>query len=323
MKRNAWLSDARALVFDNWPYKLVTLCFAVLTWALVQNEQVVEERAKVRLEWTLPDGLVTVEPMLETATVTVSGVQALMRNLRPGDLTLQIDLSRAQEGDVTVDLSDRPIRGLSEELRVVGITPGTLRVQLDGVVKKRVRVGPTIKGEPADGFAVREVLVVPERVELTGPASRIRAMAEVMTDDVDVTGLREDAEFELGLDLPRGGAVRMTRPGPVTVTVRVASTLRQRTFERVPVVVRGERYVAGLNAMTVTLEGPEKAIAAIRADALSVMVFAADAFTEPAGEATLGGPDAMLRFEVLGVESPVKVLSLSADTIPVSLRPPL
>ena len=218
-------SELRSFVFDHWPYKLITLCFAVLTWAYVQSEQIVEDRVRVKLEWTLPDGLVALETPLESATVTVAGVQALMRNVRPVDLVMSIDLSGAKEGDATVELADRPIRGLPAELRVVAVTPGTLRVQLDRNLRRRVKVSPRTRGDPSEGFIVKGVSVTPDRVELTGPASVLRAMTEIATEDVDVSGLREDAEFEVALGMVKSSPVRMVKPGPFTVSVQLGSTV--------------------------------------------------------------------------------------------------
>lgn len=322
MSRRADVLEAvRAFFFDNAPYKLLTLCVAIVTWALVQSQQVVEERVRVRIEWTMPDGLVPVEAPLESATVTVSGVQTLMRSLRPGDLVLPIDLSTAREGDATVDLSDRPIRGLPPEARVVSINPGTLRVQLDRTIRRRLKVEAVVKGDPAEGYVVRDTTVTPERVDVSGPASVLRSLDHVSTEDVDVAGIREDAEFEVALSVVRGGTVRLTRPGPVTVAVRVASTLRARKLEGVPVVVRGDRYAASVPSVDVTVEGPEAAIAALRPDAVSVMVFVPDEFAEVAADAAYGTDAAAgLRFEVLGLGAPVHVASVVPPQIHVEAR---
>ncbi len=307
-RRAAALGEVRGLLFDNWPYKVITLCFAFLTWAWVQSDQVVEDRIRVRLEWTMPDGLAPVETPLDFATVTVTGVQALMRNMSPVDLVMAVDLSNAHEGDVTVDLSDRPVRGLPAELRVAAVAPGTLRVQLDRILKRRLKVAPVVKGEPLDGYAVREVIANPDHVDVTGPSSLVRPMTEVPTEDIDVAGIHEDGEFEVGLGLPKGGPMKALRSGPISVSVKVASTLRQRMFDAVPVIVRGDRWTATVSTVSVTVEGPEGPVAALRPEAVSVIVYPPDDLDGVEGTAVLAGADTPgLRYEVLGVGSPVRV----------------
>lgn len=320
-RRAAFLEDLRGLVFDNWPYKLITLSFAVLTWAWVQSEQVVEDRVRVRLDWTTPDGLVPVETPLEFATVTVSGVQALMRNMRPVDMVMALDISSAREGDVTVDLAERPIQGLPPELRVTAVNPGTLRLELDRVLKRRLKVAPLFKGEAAEGYAVKDFSVSPDHVDVSGPARVIRALNEVATEEIDVSGLHEDADFDVGLGLPKGGPVRVSRPGPISVSVKVASTMRQRMFDTVPVVVRGDRYTATVPAVAVTVEGPEAFVGAIRTDGLSVIVYAPDEFVDADGSAGLAeGEGGGLRYEVLGVASPARVILVDPDRIRVTAK---
>lgn len=319
-RRAATLEELRSLVFDNWPYKVITLCFAMLTWAYVQSEQVVEEHVRVRLEWTMPDGLVPVEATLDSATVTVAGVQALMRNMRAVDLVMPIDLSGAQEGDATVELSDRPIRGLPAEVRVVSVNPGTLRVQLDRLLKRRIKVTPLVKGDPAEGYALKGLSVSPDHVDISGPASLLRAMTEIPTEEVDVTGLHEDTAFEVGLGLSKSSPLRVHKPGPIEVGVRVASTLRVRMFDSVPVVVRGDRYVATSSVVNVTIEGPEAAVGALKADAISVIVYPPDEFIELEGDAR-NTPDG-LRFEVLGVTPPLRVTLVAPEAIHVVAKAP-
>jgi len=314
-RKAATLEEVRSLLFDNWPYKVITLCFAMLTWAYVQSEQIVEEHVRVRIEWTMPDGLVAVETPLEYATVTVAGVQALMRNMRPVDLVLPVDLSGAREGDATIDLADRPIRGLPSEVRVVSVNPGTLRVELDRMLKRRVKVTPALKGDPAEGFVVKQVSVSPDHVDISGPAKLVRALTDVTTEDVDVTGLHEDAELEVGLGLSKSSAMRVVRPGPIAVSIHVSSTIRERLFDAVPVVVRGDRYVASSSVLNVSVEGPEALVGALKADDLSVMVYAPPEFTDAEGDA-VEGPDG-LRFEVLGVEPPLRVSRVNPATVHV------
>ncbi|MSP56131.1 MAG: YbbR-like domain-containing protein [Myxococcales bacterium] len=263
------------------------------------------------------------ETPLEFATVTVSGVQALMRNMRPADMVMALDLSSAREGDVIVDLSERPIRGLPPDLRVAAVNPGTLRLELDRVLKRRLKVAPLLKGEAAEGYAVKEFSVSPQHVDVSGPARVLRAMTEVATEEIDVSGLHEDAEFDVGLGLPKGGTIRVARPGPISVSVRVASTLRQRMFDAVPVVVRGDRYSATLPHVAVTVEGPEALVGGIRTDGLSVIIYAPDEFADAEGSVGPASADGGgLRYEVLGLPSPVRVVLVDPDRIQIIARQP-
>ncbi len=314
------LVDVRDLFTANLAYKALALAFALMMWVWVQSEQVVEDRARVRLEWKLPDGLMLVEPPLETATVTVEGVQAFVRTVRQKDLSILVDLSRAKEGEVSLDLSDRPVAGMPSQVRVVSVSPNALKVQLDRVLKRRVNVVPATRGEPAEGFRLAKVLVQPDRVELAGPSSVLRDLTEVTTDAVDVTGLREDAEFQVGLAVKKGQLVP-TQPARFAVEVKIEPIVKERAFDAVPVLLRdAENFGTSAPLVQVTLAGPVERLSAIDPDEVSVVVHVPDGWNSPSGTARRGRGEG-LRYEVVqpGGEE-VSVVQVVPERIPVERR---
>lgn len=294
--RPAVLEQVRGLFVDNLVYKLVALAFAVTLWVWVQSEQVVQERIRVKLDWRLPEGFVLVEAPLPVATVTVEGIQAAIRGVRHNELTLHLDLTTAREGEANLDLTDRPIEGLPAGVQVVSIAPQGLQVRLDRVLRRRVPVVPATHGEVAAGYSVRSVTVAPDRVELSGPASVLRGLTEVQTDEVDLSALKEDAEFQVGLNVKKGQLVP-TRPGDLTVSVKIAALLKQRTFANIPVVVRDDgTHAVDTGTATVTLEGPADKLDGMDLGELSVLVYVPDGAA--AGDAR-SGKGAGLHYEVV------------------------
>ncbi len=310
-------ADVRDLFTVNLAYKALALAFALMMWIWVQSEQVVEDRARVRLDWRLPEGLMLVEPPLETATVTVEGVQAFVRAVRQKDLSILVDLSRAKEGEVSLDLSERAVSGMPGQVRVVSVSPSALKVQLDRVLKRRVNVTADTRGEPAEGYQLAGVTVSPDRVELAGPSSVLRGLTEVPTDTVDVSGLREDAEFEVGLAVKKG-QLTPTRAESFVVAVKVEPILEKRVFDAVPVLVRdADAYTAAATAVRVTLAGPLDRLDDIDPDDVSVVVHVPDGYAAAGGDARRGRGEG-LRYEVVQpAGEAVSVVDVSPDRIPV------
>lgn len=143
--------------------------------------------------------------------MSVRGTQAVIRAMRQRDLSISVDLARASAGDVSVDLGDRPVSGLPPHARVLDVVPGTVRLHLERALRRRVPVSVATRGTVAEGYELKSLVAVPSHVELTGPASVVRQVGEVVTDVVDIGDLREDAEFPVGL-AGRLGVVRPTQP---------------------------------------------------------------------------------------------------------------
>jgi YbbR domain-containing protein len=307
----------RDLFTTNLAYKGLALAFALMMWVWVQSEQVVEDRARVRLDWRLPDGLALVEPPLESATVSVEGVRGFVRGVRQKQLSMLVDLSKAREGEVSLDLTERPVTGLPGEVRVVSVAPESLKVQLDRVLKRRVNVTPVTHGDPATGYRLGRVTVKPDRVELSGPSSVLRGLTEVGTDTIELGGLREDAEFEVGLAL-RPGQLTPTVEGRFTVSVRVEPIVKERSFE-VPVVVEGDAWKATIERVTVTLSGPTDRLDAVDPADVRAVVHVPDGFAAASGSARRGTDG--LRYEIERPEAEaLDVAAVTPSTISVERR---
>jgi len=308
--------EIRGLVVDNFLYKLVAMLFAVTIWAWVQSEQVVEERLRIPLRWVLPDALTTVEPPIESVTLTVEGVQAYVRAVRQKELGITVDLGAAEEGTANVDLTAQVVRGLPEQVRVLSVSPSTLQVQLDGVLRRRVPIRVGSKGEVAAGYVLDGLTATPDRVEVVGPASVVRALEEVATDPVDVSGLRESVDLPVGLLLKKA-QLSVPRGTAVNVHVEVKAVVEERSFEGVPVVVRSTLPVTpSVTSFVVVLGGPEGALARVDPGGLSILVYVPPDFSGTA-QAALGGEG--LHFEVVhpgGGE--IEVVRVEPRTLTVS-----
>lgn len=300
-------NELRSMVTGNLVYKFASLVLAVLLWVWVQHEQVVTDRAHVALSWALPDGMVATEPLLPSVVVTLEGVQAGVRAAHQHELTMYLDLTKARAGDVTVDLSDKVIKGLPEQVRVVSVYPASLRVDLDRILRKKVEVVAAPSGEIAPGFALKNVSVKPAQVELMGPSTLLRGVTQISTDPVDLSGLREDETLQVGLDIKDG--IKPTHGATVAVVVDVEEVRKTRRMEGVPVVLADDgRFEIGVSQVTVTVSGQDAALGALGPQSLTVRVVVPTDYDGRAGEVppgtqglhyTVEHPDDV---EVLGVE---------------------
>ena len=153
----------------------------------------------------------------------------------------------------------------------------------------------------AAGYEVRSLTVTPDRVELVGPAGVLRAIEVVRTAPVDLSAMREPAEFEVGLALKKG-TITLARPTPLVVKADIEAVLEERRFISVPVVVRATAaWQVAPAVVTVTLRGPPEALGKVETEDVSVLVYVPD----PQEGSTQEGPSEVrlgtygLRFEVV------------------------
>lgn len=274
MERSPLRASLGALVTENPGLKMVALGAAVLLWAWVQGDEVVEVRTRATVAYDWPEGLVRSRQVPKTLVVTVSGPQAVVRRLKRDTLAVQVDLSEAAQGTTSVDFTDLELAGLPVGVEVLQLSPPAVDVELDRALTKEVQVEPTLIGEPAPGYAIASVKVEPDSIRITGPQQKVRGIAQVSTDVLDIGGARDDKFIDAALAIadpvvdPAEGSPRRVR-----VSVDIEPVIVERTFEAVPVMLRGApEWTSTVDKVRLTLRGPQEAVGGIRADRVAVVL---------------------------------------------------
>jgi len=308
------------LVTENFGLKGMSLGLALAIWALLQSEQVVERRTRVKVQYDWPEDLVRVDEVPRWISVTVSGAQGRVRAVERRSLRMKVDLSDAERGQVPIDFTDLRVQGLPDSLKITQITPPMAEVELDRKMRQTVHVRPTVIGEPVEGWTRGTIKVEPESIEIEGPASLLRELTEVSTEIVNISGSKDNVEADVGLSLP-ARTLKPTVDAPVHVRVAVEAMMDNRTFTDVPVFVPNGWAVDPPRARYVTVFGPIRDVTAIRSEKVSVMVTIPDAnATEPQVlRWHRNDPDTPLAVVNLGPSDQIRVEEMGPDRF--TLRP--
>jgi YbbR domain-containing protein len=195
-------------------------------------------------------GTYTVQP----DEVTVSGPESLV-----GPVTravVDMDLSGTTVG---IREAARPVAENAQGQEVTGVTIDPQRVVVVVPVEqllsyKTAPVRAVLNGEPAPGYWVHNVVVVPAAVTLMGTLSALEPVQFVDTVPVSIEGIRNNTYQDVKLMLPEG--VTLSERDSVLVRVEV-NPVPGGQFVRRPVEIRGldeERLSAGLSSSMVDIE---------------------------------------------------------------------
>lgn len=318
----------RRAVSENFILKALSLVLALSIWAWLQTEQVVDRPARATVTYTFPDGLTPVDEVARTLVVMVRGPQGRVRALDGQQLGMSVDLSEESTGKTSVDFSELSVTGLPDGLEVVQFSPPGAELQLDKEMTRIVRVRAAVIGEPAEGWKRGVFSVSPATIEIVGPQSKVRNIAEVSTDIVDVSGARKHVERKVPLAIDHR-TVRPTEQKKVTVSVEVDPIIADRVFTDVPILV-SPGWRADATTARVQVEGPVPTLGGMKTDQVTLQVKLPDAvgLDEPV-EVRWEAGDADSRMEVVH-QAPrelVNVTDVKPDVIrlepvlPVALEP--
>ncbi|HZI64304.1 MAG TPA: CdaR family protein, partial [Thermoanaerobaculia bacterium] len=163
-----------------------------------------------------PNGYVLLDPV-QRARVRLRGRASRIRNLNPFVVDIFLEIPAAERSAYDLQILPENVI-MPEGVEVVSIEPATIRVRLDREVTGMLPVRARLVGEPAAGAVAREVQVIPDKVLVSGPESRLRAVNNLVTTAVDLDGHALDFE-ETAAVLSPDPLIKVLQPAVVTVRV--------------------------------------------------------------------------------------------------------
>jgi YbbR domain-containing protein len=207
-------------IFDNLGLKLASLGLAFALWIVVAGEQRDERTVNAPLALAqLPNNMTLLNVPGDFVTVQLRGPKSLISGLSPNEVDVNLDLSTLKEGEnlvaVKTDQIDVP-RGVE----VVQVSPRLVRLVLESVTERTVRVAARVEGNPASGYYLKRALTHPDRVRLVGPRSEVNRLDKVYTSTISIEGRSHDFGSMVPLE-PIGKLIKVEGPTLVQISVEI------------------------------------------------------------------------------------------------------
>ena len=255
-------------VLDHWPAKVLSLAAAAVLFFFYRASTLEERDFNVPLQLQVPAGLAVSKPYPRSVRVTLRGRGESVYSVLEEDIIVSADLDRfSAEGDFRVPLRVRRTGSAAGvEPLDVRVEPAELRLALEKEIVRTVQVQARLKGQPEHGYELAQYSVAPMSVEVTGPRSAVQSLQSVSTEEVDVTGAREDFSLTVPL-LRENSLVRYPREASVLFrgTVRPAQLIQ--AFQQVDVVSVDQpaelRIAEPLPKGSISLQGEQLRLEAI------------------------------------------------------------
>ena len=199
---------------------ILAFLIASFLWAVSQGQANIEQVLAVPVELRgIPESLVVTEQNADELSIHVRGTAAALRNIEKNALSFSVDVSSSARGVTTVNVPNPPL-SLPRGVSTTQIAPSQITIRLDSRARKSVSIRPDLEGEPAEGFRLKDLRVVPSRIWLAGARSQVLKLDEVVTQPIVLTGLAQSEEREVRLYLG-GGSVWKEDETPVRVQIEI------------------------------------------------------------------------------------------------------
>jgi YbbR domain-containing protein len=255
--------------------KLLAVILAAVLWLTVAGEHVVERNLHVPLVFrNIPEALEIVGDTPDSVDVRLRGSSGVLSRVTAGEVVAMLDLATARTGSRLFHIRADEVRA-PYGVEVEQVVPSTLALELEKAARRTVPIVPAVEGDPAPGFVVGRVVSDPPSVEIVGPESRVRQVAEATTEPVTVKEARSRVRdgVTVGVADP---SVRLVQAQNAQVTVEIWPAPVERQVPDVP--VRYRNLGTGLRAnltpqlVRVLVRGAKEPLAELRADGVQAFV---------------------------------------------------
>ncbi|TDA66961.1 MAG: hypothetical protein D9V47_11630 [Clostridia bacterium] len=173
--------------------------------ANIKVDRITEKQfpVQVELKGRLPAGYRVLPPVARPEQVMVGGPETILDRISVVRVT--VDVSRADMAfhqSVPVTASDAEGRNVSDWLQISPATVEVLVPVVRDLPSREVEVRVQLQGEPARGFRLEQVVVVPAEVLVFGPEAVLEKLPYLVSDPVDISGISSDRLVDLKFSLP-------------------------------------------------------------------------------------------------------------------------
>lgn len=204
----------------TWGLRLLALGIALGLWfnsSFEDREDLSERLVTASVSYTWPKGYIVLDQEQEVQ-VRVRGNSKRVRDLETGQVDVQVELGR-EKGLITVDLGPGNVL-TPDGVEVISVDPGTLTVNVDEEIQKRIRVEAEVEGEAAPGAQAGEPEVFPNQVLVTGPESLVSKTEVLRTRPVSLDGRSSTFEVDVAV-VPPDALLQILQPSSVSVRVPI------------------------------------------------------------------------------------------------------
>ena len=281
---------SRAL-FDDFPRKLIALFFAVLVYLTVSyktGEEGIIQNVPVKI--TIPASLVNMEETVPKVTLSIRASQRTLRRVTAADFSIETDVlnSKFVSGDpyhIKLDPSEvkTPIG-----VTVIKVTPEELLVTVDQNLSKKVEVLPKFRNESGlpKGYAVKNAVLMPGEVVISGPGKIIEGIKNVHTMPIDLKDTFDSFDFMAQVD--NSSDIIKINPPKVMAKIEIVREEEEKIIRAVPLKImtstKGDNYfdaelLSSAN-VDITVSGPKDKVEHVSVDQLKPYV-EVSAFEKP------------------------------------------
>ncbi|MBI5042772.1 MAG: YbbR-like domain-containing protein [Nitrospirae bacterium] len=147
----------------------------------------------------------------------------MVKGLSAGQVSAHLDLSNSQTGENIIYLLRENIV-MPPNVEITRISPKSVKVRLEPLAKRDVKVIPETAGAPPAGYRLKGIEIKPETVTIEGAESIVSKVSAIKTEAINLSAIeKKETALDVKLNLS-GRDVKVLNGGYVKVKVVLVKT---------------------------------------------------------------------------------------------------
>ncbi len=233
---------------------------------------------KVVVEGEAATGYAVGETSATPNIITIEGPKSAVDKIT--DVVVKVDVKGADQNVTAVgDILLLDAYGEKIKNDKISLSQSQADVAINVYPTKTVDVDVEIKGTPADGYAVSEVVYQPQTVEIAGDESVIGGLDKIEIKDISVSGLEESLQITVNLSdyIPEGVFLAQNN-SDIALTVSIEKlTTKKINLKASDITLKGKKSdyeyeVEASDNIIVEVSGLENLVSELDADTVSPVI---------------------------------------------------
>lgn len=188
--------------FRNLVPKTAILLAVIAAWAMItiRQSQVTTIAVPVMFHG-IPENLALIKSVPEEVDVQLKSFSGIAPAPAKLDLVANIDLSRVDEGQSVIRIRNSDFK-LPSGMSINAVTPSYLKVVTEKKIRRSVPVRPNLRGNLPYPRKDYQLVTIPNKVQIEGPASQISRIDSIATEEIDAARLEKNKEYRKVLVVP-------------------------------------------------------------------------------------------------------------------------
>ena len=207
----------KELLLHNLGWKLLSVAIAIGLWFAIAREPELATSLSAPVEFkNIPEDLAIGSNVPDRIHVEVRGPSGRLSRDNLADVAMVLDLSDAHAGERTYTIHPNNL-ALPAGVTFYRAVPSQVTLRFERLMVRDVSVAPVFS-KMSEGYRVRGYVVEPAKARIRGPEERVKNIAMVATDPVDLSGVVSEKEFHTHINVA-DPQVRLEAAGVVTLKV--------------------------------------------------------------------------------------------------------